>query len=86
MTTASSNIGLVIGGSIYLSEPPSHIDPVLSAYLNQLRIQLQEHVRQNFANMQLVSKAINSGTNAGVFTVSSGSKLTFVNGIVSSVG
>lgn len=84
MATGTDNIGLVMGGSVYLTEPPGGIDPVLYAYLNQLRTQLQEHVRQNFANMQLVSSAINKGTNAGVFVVSSGSKLTFVNGIVTS--
>ena len=86
MPVTTSNVKLVMGASLFLTNPPEAIDPALVEYLNHMRTQIQQHVAQNFANMQLVAGAINSGTNAGLFTISAGSKITLVNGIVTSVG
>ena len=85
MTAVNTRISLPIGGSLMLTPPPGHLDPALVEYLNQMNRQLQDHARQQFANVQLVATAINSGTMA-TFVISAGSVITFVNGIASSVG
>ena len=80
-------INLPWSGNNYIPKPSLDIareNPMLYAYLMDLKRALEDIGRGAFANTFTVSTAINSGT-SGTFVISSGGSIVVTSGIVLTV-
>jgi hypothetical protein len=80
-------ITLPQGESQPVPEVPSVIrdkSPEVYAYLQRLRLYMQDNVRNQFSNTFTVATAMNLGT-SGTFTISSGGSIIVTSGIVITV-
>ena len=77
-------INLPQGESQPVPEVPSVIrdkSPEVYAYLQRMRLYMQDNVRNQFSNVFTVSTAMNLGT-SGTFAISSGGSIVITSGIV----